>query len=150
MSGMLDAFRAAADYGRRAVDGIGMRTVAVSIVIDGATLSSTSTTLLSPSPKVKAEGEGESTAFGGGTEAESTGVLKASQYKIGPISRTYSGGGYTQAQLLIAPSSPAQRGYVLLDDGGDQFTSGGEKFIVTSSDASRPLQMNLTVVRSAQ
>lgn len=159
MSGMLNALRAAADYGRRATDALGIRTVTVSIVrktysaafgTAGATLVSTTTTPLVPNPKVTANAEGPATAMGGGTEAGSTGVLRAAQYVIGPITRTYSGGGYTQAQLLLTPASPSERVYLLLDDGGDQFTAGGEKFDVIACDVSRPLRTMLIVQRADQ
>lgn len=154
----VDTYRRAADFGRK-VAAQHVRLVRVSIVretwdapvdtIDAAVVL-TSATLLSPSPKVVANTEGPATAFGGGPEAASTGVLRAAQYIVGPITRTFPGGGYTQAQLLLAPASVSETVYLLLDDGGDQFTVGGEKFDVIAADASRPLRITLIVQRSAQ
>lgn len=159
MAGVLNAARRAADIGRKAANNIGERLVTVSVVTEtwsaahntaGATLSSTSTLVLSPRFKCTPEGDGESSAFGGGDAAEGVGVLKASVYRIGPITRAYPGGGYTAAQLLPTPTSPAQRVYLVLDDGGDQFTSGGEKFESASIDVSRNHQMTLVVQRTDQ
>ncbi len=136
-----------------------MRTVTVSVVREtwsaplgtlGAELVSTDSTPLSPSPKVVANTEGPTSAFGGGPEAASTGVLRAAQYVVGPITRSYPGGGYSQAQVLLASASVSESVYLLLDDGGDEFTAGGERFDVFACDASRPLHLTIIAQRSAQ
>lgn len=161
MAGILNAVRRAADVGRRAADRIGERPVTVTIVMEqwsaphntlGAVKTSTlSSVTLSPSPKVTAEGEGDPSAFGGdGGESASTGVLRASRYRIGPVTRRFPGGGYAAVQILTVPANPTQHKYVLLDDGGDNFLAGGERFIIQSCDVSRPHQITFIVARTDQ
>lgn len=149
------AHRAAALTGRRAAERAGVRSTAVSVVVETwsgplgmatSTLLSTSTLVLSPRPKVTPATE-RGGYFGGGNTAVSGGRLIAGTYRVGPITLACATGGYTVEQL--APSgAAAKRIYYLLE--GDEFTSGGERFELVDVDASRPHQATLTVERTAQ
>jgi hypothetical protein len=158
---LLADLRAAADAGRQAADDVGIRTVTVTFVLEtwslpfgtlGATLVGSPVTLaIVPNPKVVQSGEGEASYFGGdGGESASTGVLRASRYTIGPITRTYASGGYRLIDLLTVPTNTTQRRYIKLDDGGDNFLAGGEKFLEIAVDGSRPLHIMIDVARSDQ
>lgn len=149
------AHRAAALTGRRAAEGAGVRSVAVSVVVESwsgptqvatSTLVSTSTLVLSPRPKVVPAGE-EAGYFGGGNSAISGGRLTAGTYRIGPITLACSTGGYTVAQLSPPGASDTRIYYFLA---GDEFSGAGERFELTDVDSSRPHQVTLTVRRTAQ
>lgn len=152
----VDRFRAAANYGRRAVDALGMRPTTVTITVEtyslpwnttGATLQSTSTTVLSPRPKVVQASAGVESAFGGGATSDTGGVLLAGVYTIGPITPSFSAGGYTITQLAPAQTSPRVRVYVQLD--GPEFQTAGEHCSIIGIDATHPLHTTMTVQLTA-
>jgi hypothetical protein len=149
------AHRAAALAGRRAAEAVGARPTSVSIVTEtysgttglaATTLVSTSTLTLDPRPKVSTVREGGG-YFGGGRGSASSGRLVVGVYRIGPVTLTTAGGGYSAAQLA-PPGGSALTVYYLLT--GDDFASGGERFDLLDVDASRPHQVTLTVQRTAQ
>lgn len=152
-----DARRRAANAGRRAADRVGARGTTVTIVVQqwsaavgtaGATLSSTTSTALSPSPKVTAAG-GELSAFGGGFGTASAGGASADEYEIGPITLSYSSGGYTPTAVL--PVGAVDKTVKILL-AGDGFDSGGEYYevIPDSVIATRPHQMTFRAKRTRQ
>jgi len=150
-----DVQRAAADAGRAAADAAGARSTSVRVVVEtysgpvdspGVTLLSTAGFDVTPRPKVRAGGSPDG-YFGGGTASLSSGILIAGQYAIGPITLAYTGGGYTQEQL-VPPGAATKRVYYLLD--GDEFSTGGEKFRLVDADATRPHQITLIVQRTEQ
>ena len=154
-SALRDVQRAAADAGRAAADAAGARSTDVTVVVEtysgpvdapGVSLVSTVSFKIDPRPKVRSAGS-PAGYFGGGTASLSAGILIAGQYAIGPITLAYTGGGYTQEQL-VPPGSAMKRVYYILD--GDEFTVGGEKFRLVDADATRPHQITLIVQRTEQ
>jgi hypothetical protein len=150
------AFRAIADSVRRIPEAFGQRPTKVTLRTRvysaavgayGATLTSTTDTVLDPRPRVAQVSDGQKSHFGGGTLAESDGTALAGVYEIGPITQTFPGGGYTQAAVVVA-GLVTRRFTVLLE--GDEFASGGEEFEVTASDFTRPQRGMLQVTRTRQ
>lgn len=150
-----DIRRAAADAGRAAADAVGARPTAVTLVVEtysgpvdapGSTLVSTVSTRFAPNPKVTTAGSPDG-YFGGGTGSLSNGILIAGQYRVGPITLAYPGGGYTQEQVC-PPGGSTKRIYYVLD--GDEFSAGGEKFRLIDPDATRPHQIFFTCERTEQ
>ena len=151
-----NAHRAAADAGRRAAERAGVRPTSVSVVVEtwsgpvgleGSTLVTTSTLALSPRPSVVALHD-EGAYFGGGNSALS-GHLTAAEYRVGPMTTAYPGGGYSVAQL--APDTGVtRRVYYLLS--GDDFATPGERFELASGglDADRPHRISIRVRRTQQ
>lgn len=157
MGAHAERFRRAADRGRRVAAALEQRPVAVSVVVrtySGAvglatsSLSSTTTTLLDPAPKVVAAGEGASSAFGGDAPAATIARLRAGEYAVGPITKTFAGGGYSAADLAPAGAS-TKRVTLILAGGG--FAANGEHFeVVEVDDTSHPQSIYLRVARTRQ
>lgn len=155
--GYSDGIRRAADAGRRAAEPW-VRPTIVTIVVEtysgpygavSSTLTSTSTTVLSPRPKVQAVGAQGPSAFGGGYASASAGGLEATEYEIGPITLKYPGGGYTVDDLLPLGASN-KNVYVILADGA--YEGSGERFRVDPGSlvATRAYQVTFRVVRTNQ
>ena len=154
--GALYSFRAIADTVRRVPETLGQRTTLVTlrtrtysgpVGAQGTTLLSTQDTVLDPRPKVTQISDGARSYFGGGTVAASNGELLAGAYEIGPITQDFPGGGYQQNEVVLA-GAVTKRFTVLLE--GDEFTAGGEEFMVTGADFTRPQRGMLQVVRTRQ
>jgi hypothetical protein len=154
--GALAAFRAIADRVRRIPEALGQRTTQVTMRVrmysgpvgaQGTALLSTTDTVLDPRPKVTQVTDGQKSYFGGGSLAESDGVTLAGVYEVGPITQAFPGGGYTQGDVVVA-GAVTKRFTVVLE--GDEFTAGGEEFMVTASDFSRPQRGMLQVTRTRQ
>jgi hypothetical protein len=154
--GALNSFRQIADTVRRIPEALGQRTTNVTLRVrtysgpvgaNGTTLVSTTDTVLDPRPKVVEVTDGQRSYFGGGTLAASDGTALAGVYEIGPLTQSFPGGGYTQNAVVVA-GAVTQRFTVLLD--GDEFTSGGEEFMVTGADFTRPQRGMLQVTRTRQ
>lgn len=152
----LASFRAIADAVRRVPETLGQRTTKVTLRVRtysgpvgayGSTLQTTTDTVLDPRPKVVEVTDGQRSYFGGGSLAQSDGTALAGVYEIGPITQSFSGGGYTQGDVVIA-AAPNRRFTYLLD--GDEFTAGGEEFEVTASDFTRPQRGMVQVTRTRQ
>lgn len=152
-----DALRRAADYGRRAAASVAQRPVTVTLRVESysgavgltaTTLVSTSDTTLDPSPKVVRLSAEDAAWFGGGAAAASAGLLSADVYRVGPVTKAYTGGGYTLAQLLPTGATTKR---VLVVLAGDEFEAGGESFQVVDVDEhSHPQSLYLTVKRTRQ
>jgi len=155
----LDRLRGAADYGRRAIDRLGMRQCTVTIRIEnwsapigtsGATALAPTDVVLIPNPKVREAAEGSPSWFAGGSLAAAVGMTNPTIFEVGPISQQYIGGGYLQTQLLPALTDTTHRVLLLLDDGGNEFASGGEVVRVLKCDATRPLRIMILAARTGQ
>ena len=155
---LIDAHRKAADKGRLAAQTAGARPTTVSVELRtydlpvgtvGAVVLTTVTTTLSPKPKVVRAGAGATTALGGGFGALAAGGLTSEEWTIGPITQTYTGGGYVPNVLLPATTT-FQTLTIRLT--GDAWGSGGESFelIPGSLDASKPHQFSFNVRRAVQ
>lgn len=149
------AHRAAALHGRRAAEAVGARPTTVTLRVEvysaaigtsGASITTTTDTVLDPRPKVVPAGA-EDSAFGGGPVATSAGRLRGRHYRIGPITLDHPGGGYSIATLAPAGSTTTRVRYLLA---GDDFDAGGELFELVLADASRPHQVTLEVRRVEQ
>lgn len=149
-------FRALADSVRRVPETLGQRPTKVTLRVRtysgpvaqyGVTLVSTVDTVLDPRPRVREVTDGQRSWFGGGTLAASDGTALAGVYEIGPITQAFPGGGYTQGDLLKS-AAPNKRFTVVLE--GDEFSEGGEEFMVSASDFTRPQRGMLQVVRTRQ
>jgi hypothetical protein len=154
--GALNSFRQIADTVRRIPETLGQRTTLVTLRVRtysgpvgafGTTLVSTADTVLDPRPKVTQITDGARSYFGGGTVAASDGEALAGVYEIGPITQDFPGGGYTQGDVVVA-GVVTKRFTVLLE--GDEFSSGGEEFMVTGADFTRPQRGMLQVTRTRQ
>lgn len=150
-----DAHRRAADAGRRAAESAGARTTSVTVRVrsysgaigaSGSVLSSQVDTVLNPRPRVRQLGAGESSFYGGGPGTGAS-TSSARVYEIGPITLTYSGGGYSIADIAPAESASVRVSYLL---SGDDFDTDEEFFLVAPPDASRPHQVMLRVARAQQ
>lgn len=150
------AHRLAADAGRRAAESAGARPTSVVVTVETwsaavgtstSTLTSTATVTLDPRPKVTKVSPGSPSYFGGGIAGASDGATLAPEYLVGPITTTAGGIGYTLAQLC-PPGGATKNVYVTLS--GDGFASGGERFQVFDSEATRPHQITLRVRRTHQ
>jgi len=155
-TGALASFRAIADAVRRVPETLGQRTTNVTLRVrtysgpvgaNGVTLVSTADTIVDPRPKVVQVTDGQRSYFGGGTLAASDGTALAGVYEIGPITQDFPGGGYTQGDVVVA-GAVTKRFTVLLE--GDEFSTGGEEFLVTASDFTRPQRGMLQVTRTRQ
>lgn len=151
-----DAFRQIADTVRRIPETLGQRPTKVTLRLrtytgavgaQGTTLVSTTDTVLDPRPKVIEVTDGVKSYFGGGTLTANDGTALAGVYEIGPITQRYPGGGYTQGEILPA-ASYTTRLTVLLE--GDEFSAGGEEFIVTAADWTRPHRGMIQATRTRQ
>lgn len=151
-----DAFKRAANVGRRVAAQLAQRPTAVTIVTEtwsaaigtaGATLSSATTTPLVPAPKVVVAG-GAPSLFGDGVYAGPDLGLDALEVRVGPITPAFSGGGYAAATLAPAPVNATQRVYLLL--AGRGFATGGERFEIVTVDDTHPQSIYLTARRSKQ
>lgn len=152
----LDRFRAAANYGRRAVDTLGLRVTSVTVVVetydaavgmDGATRQSRVATVLTPTPRVRVVGL-TSSAFGGGRVSGDGDGMQAPVVEIDRITPPYPGGGYAATDLDPATSDPKQLTYLVL--AGGAFDAAGERFTVTKVDQAAGLQTVVTAERTAQ
>ncbi|MDB4930534.1 MAG: hypothetical protein JWM10_3018 [Myxococcaceae bacterium] len=139
----------------------GVRRATVSVVVETwsgpvgvatSTLVSTVTLPITPAPTV-VEGNGQvgyhpgGGYFGGGLSTLSAGRLEVGQFLVGPITKPYTGGGYSAAQL--APGGGAtKRVYYLLT--GDQFLGGGERFELVHLAAGDPFTTSLVLQRKEQ
>jgi hypothetical protein len=155
-TGALAGFRAIADAVRRVPETLGQRTTQVTLRVrtysgpvgaNGVTLVSTADTIVDPRPKVVQVTEGQRSYFGGGTVAASDGIALAGVYEIGPLTQDFPGGGYTQNDVVLA-GVVTKRFTVLLE--GDEFTAGGEEFMVNDADFTRPQRGMLRVTRTRQ
>ena len=155
--GYSDGLRRAADAGRRAAEPWA-RPTTVTVTVElwsaavgttGATLTSTTSTVLSPRPKVVASGDAGASAFGGGFATTSAGGAVATEYDVGPITLAYPGGGYDVDDVLPV-GDVTKEVYVVL--AGGAFESTGEKFEVVpgSLTATRPHQFTFRVRRIPQ
>lgn len=150
------AFRAIAGAVRRVPEALGQRPTLVTVRtrlysgpvgMPGTTLVSTTDTILDPRPKVVEVTDGQRSYFGGGTLTANDGTALAGVYEIGPITQEFPGGGYTQAQVLPGGSS-IKRQTIVLE--GDEFSSGGEEFVITASDFTRPHRGMIQATRTRQ
>lgn len=151
-----DSFRAVADAVRRVPETLGQRPTKVTlrtrtysgaVGAQGTTLVSTADVVIDPRPKVIEVTDGQKSYFGGGTLAANDGTALAGVYEIGPFTQRFPGGGYTQAEIA-PPASYTTRLTVLLE--GDEFASGGEEFLVTASDFTRPQRGMIQATRTRQ
>lgn len=149
--------RKAADAGRRAADRVGARNTIVTIVerqysaaigTVGASLTTTTLTVVDPRPKVVA-GAQQVSAFGGGFGSDAVGGLTSDEYDIGPITLPYNGGGYAPATLLKL-GDVTKRVTIRLE--GDGFPTGGDEFEVVPDSvvATRQHQLTFRVKRTRQ
>lgn len=153
--GLADNLRRAAEYGRKAAAAAAQRPTTVTVVLEtwdrpigtaGAVLQSTQALVLSPAPKVEFVGD-ESSAFGGGIYSGPDGDLNAGRVRIGPITQSYAGGGYTPAQLGPDIAGPHQRTYLTLS--GPGFV-GAARYMIEKLDASRPQSIWIEAHRTKQ
>lgn len=151
-----DAFRLIADTVRRVPETLGQRPTKVTLRLrtysgavgaQGTTLVSTVDTVLDPRPKVVEVTDGQKSYFGGGTLAANDGTALAGVYEVGPITQKFPGGGYTQNEIIPA-AAYTTRLTVLLE--GDEFSTGGEEFLVTASDFTRPHRGMIQATRTRQ
>lgn len=117
-----------------------VRTYSGAVNANGTTLSSTSSTTLSPRPKVRRISEGDGSFFGGGTLDASNGKLLADELEVGPITPDHATGGYTLAEL--APAGASNKRVDLL--------IGGVAYEIFDADSSKPFRITLKVRRSTQ
>lgn len=152
----LDGFRQIANTVRGIPETLGQRNTKVTLRVrqysgavgaQGVTLVATTDTVLDPRPKVREVTDGQRSYFGGGSLAQSDGVSQAGVYEIGPITQHFPGGGYTQGDVVVS-ASPSARFTVVLE--GDEFTTGGEEFMVTASDFTHAQRGMLQVTRTRQ
>lgn len=113
---------------------------------DGATLSSTVETALSPTPRVDQLSVAAATFYGGGVVTDSTGALQSTVYKVGPITPNALGHGYAITTLLPTGSTPTIRKCLRLS--GPDFQSAGEVCEIIDADATKPFRIMLTVRRA--
>lgn len=130
-----------ADLGLRAnVVQVRVRTYSGAVNADGTTLSSTTTTTLSPAPKVRRLSEGQGSYFGGGTLDASNGTALAEELEVGPITPDYATGGYTLAEL--APAGASNKRVDLLID--------SVAYTIFDADDTQPFRVMLKVRRATQ
>lgn len=148
-----DYHRAAADYGRRAAESVGVRPTQVTIRVrlySGPVGLSTSTLVgdesrvLDPRPKVSRAGQ-ESSYFASGYAVSGSGDLIAGQYEIGPTTLRYPGGGYTVPELAPALSVNKVVTVILEGDGFD----GAEEYRLVTVEGTRPHQAMMLVTATA-
>ena len=153
-----NAFRAIANSVRRIPESLGQRTATVTVRVrvysaavgaSGTTITSTTDTILTPRPKVRQVSDGQKSYFGGGTLATLTGSALAGVYDIGPITPAFGAGGYDQGDLVVAASA-SKRVTLILDDGGNEFTAGGEEFTITAADWTHPQHGMVQATRARQ
>ena len=153
---VVDSLRRAAQAGRRAAASVGQRdtTVTVSVAtydesinVSGAALSSTTTTTLDPSPKVTPAGDGAFSQYAGGHGAEAGGVARAGLYRVGPITPSHPGGGYSESDL--APDGAANKRVTVTLAGGD-FPTAGEVCRIVAIHRETPQSFFLLVERTKQ
>lgn len=152
---LADALRRAADAGRRAAQAAAQRPTTVTIRVQtyddgvnvaGAALVSSTDTVVTPNPKVVPVADAPS-AFGGGDAVPTSGVLRATTFRVGPITPTFPGGGYSADDLAPAGASNMRVSVMLA---GGPFAAGGETHHVVALDASKPQSLYLLVTRSPQ
>ena len=143
---LTDSLRYAADVGRTVTDSLGMRLTTAVVTVEtysapigtpGATITHTTATTLSPRFACGKIAPGSPSYFGGGQVVAATGEVVAPEYRLGPITKSYSltgvaSGGYTLAQLAPTGSDKVRVTYAL---SGDMFT-GNERFAVVDVDGS--------------
>jgi hypothetical protein len=154
---LADAYRRAAQAGRAAAQAAGQRPVTVTIRLQtyddgvnvaGGALTATTDTTITPNPKVTPVAEGPGSAFGGGEAQGTSGVLRATTYRVGPITPTHPGGGYSKADL--APDGGSDRRVSVILAGG-AFAAGGERYqLVALDDTTSPQSTFLLVTRRDQ
>lgn len=119
------------------------------IALNVTRTSITGAITLAPRPKVVPVSGPKADWFGAGTLLhDATGVARVSVYRIGPIVPSWSGGGYTPAQLLPTLTDPTTTRWIALLE-GPGLASGGEPHKVVDADFSDPLGYYLTVARCA-
>jgi hypothetical protein len=155
MASIKDGLRRAANYGRKAAEKVAQRQITVTIRVltysgvygmSGVTLSSTTDVVLKPNPKVVKTSDGLSSVFGGGVASDAVGNLTADSYRIGPITPSFGGGGYS-ASDLVPTGATNKRVLVLLE--GTEFGSG-ELYQVDSAEFAKPQSVFLNVSRTKQ
>lgn len=150
-----DRFRRAAHRGRVVAYRVAQRPTTVTIRVEtysdslgvsGATLSSTSDTVLYPNPDVNAITDSD-THYGGGSGATAGAKIKATRYRIGPITSLFPGGGYEDTTL--APTGAKNKRVIVLLAGGE-FPDAGELYAVVDIEEPTPQSTFLTVERTKQ
>jgi hypothetical protein len=151
-----DALRAAANAGRTAAAAVDQRPTTVTIAtvtydaslnIAGAEATLTSALTLSPNPKVEPFAEGDPSWYGGNNGANAGALLRAGVYKVGPITPTFPGGGYSVADL--APDAAANK-QVVVSLAGGAFPAAGETYRIVGLDDAKPQSIFLFVARTKQ
>lgn len=153
---LADAFRRAADAGRKAAAAVAQRPVSVAVYFDtysaapdtaGATVLSSVPTTLSPNPHVVFAADAAS-VFGGGLRSGPNANLTAGQVRIGPITPAYAGGGYDPATLLPTPTDATQRVYLKL--AGNGLAAGGEYYDIDRVEAEKAQSWFIVATRTTQ
>ena len=112
----------------------------------GAGTLSTSDVVLSPVPLVQQNSGANSRSwYGGGFIQGANGELILAEYRVGPITKPYTGGGYTISQLAPPVTGAKVRTLVMLS--GDGFLSAGEPFEILHVDAQDPFAWMLYLRR---
>ena len=152
-----DAFKRAADYGRKAADTrAAQRPWTVTVRLDtysapprtqGATLVDRAPTTLAPNPKVEFAADLAS-VFGGGLRSGPNPNLSAGQIRVGPLTPAYPGGGYDPATLLPTPRDATQRVYLLVT--GPGLSAAGEVFDIERVEADHPQRWFIVATRTSQ
>lgn len=153
---LADSLRRAAQVGRAAAARVAQRPTIVTVVVEqwskpvgaaGATLLSSTETVLTPTPKVTLVG-GDNSPFGGGQYTGPDASLDAALLRIGPITHKHAGGGYDPETTVPKIADPTQVTYVRLS--GEAFADGSERFRIANVDGTRPQSWSFIVQRSAQ
>jgi hypothetical protein len=115
-------------------------------------LTPTSTLTLAPRPKVQSVGADEATFFGGnGFRSDAFGDFRVTVLHVSGIVAAYDTGtitgGYTEAQLMPAPTGVNQRSAWLIT--GPGLRSTGEPFEIVTVNMADPLDWQFTVRRAA-
>ncbi len=157
ISDLLETARAAVQFGRQAIDGLGFREFTVTLrletydrpVVNGAVLLSVAATVITPKPLVTLLGGEEASWFGAGTQfSDATGKCVVTVYRLEGITPEYSVGGYTLLQWMAKPASPKERFVILLVGPGiASLVDGGEPFQLAQAPKRESTLENSVVVK---